>query len=128
MYSMPQVSQAGVFCQLHCSPPGCPLPYPDFMEALAIPGSTCLHHSRHTRLSKKQGASSILRIAASIKPDEYAVALDWHHTSESREFLLRGRVSTTGTAITTAAATASHGWTDDCHISGSAYTFPETFL
>lgn len=98
IHSMMRLPQAGVFSQID---PDCAAFTArvssdlnlDFMEAMAISGSTVFASITPGILNsaEEQRASDIMRIAASIKPEEYAVALDWHRTSEPREYLFRGR-------------------------------------
>ena len=63
------------------------------MEAMAISGSTVFASITPGILTarEEQRAAEILKIAASITPDEYAEPLDWHRTSAPAEYLFRGK-------------------------------------
>ena len=65
----------------------------DFMEAMAMTGCTVFASITPRILSARdeQRASDILKLAADITPDEYAVPLDWHHTSAPSEYLFKGK-------------------------------------
>lgn len=98
IHSMMRLPQAGIFSQID---PDCAAFTErvsvelnlDFMEAMAISGSTVFASVTPGILTPahEQRMQEILRIAASIRPDEYAEPVDWHRTHAPAEYVFHGK-------------------------------------
>lgn len=68
----------------------------DFLEAMAITGTTAFASVTPGILKEKeaQRLSDILKIAACIKPNEFATVEDWDRTSAPAEFMYKGEIKT----------------------------------
>lgn len=98
IHSMMRLPQTGAFFHVDpdCAAFTARVPHDlnlDFMEAMAISGSTVFASVTPGSLTsaEEQRAADILRIAASVTPDQYAECTDWQHTSVPAEYLFRGR-------------------------------------